>query len=66
MLEANSELLNSNDVSYDGVDSDAAINYNPSFGKICTGENFRVLFTLMNTNTQFSIDNIKMKVVVQR
>lgn len=60
------ELYNSNDVSYDGVEADAALNYNPTFGKICTGENFRVLFTLMNTNAQFSIDNIKMKVVVQR
>lgn len=44
------ELYNSNDVSYDGVEADAALNYNPTFGKICTGENFRVLFTLMNTN----------------
>ena len=32
------ELLNSNDVSYDGIESDAALSYNPSFGKICTGE----------------------------
>eukprot|EP00347_Sterkiella_histriomuscorum_P011398 403372611 len=66
LQEANNEMMNSNDVSYDGIDADSAINYNPSFGKICTGENFRVLFTLMNTNAQFSIDNIKMKVVVQR
>ncbi|CDW87010.1 UNKNOWN [Stylonychia lemnae] len=64
--EANQEMMNSNDITCDGIDIDSAINYNPSFGKICTGEQFRVLFTLMNTNTQYSIENIKMKVVVQR
>lgn len=32
------ELHLSNDISYDGVDPDTALNYNPSFGKICTGE----------------------------
>jgi hypothetical protein len=56
--------MNANDISYDGIDSDSALNYNPSFGKICTGEQFRVLFTMMNTSSQYSIDQIKMKVVV--
>lgn len=32
------ELQNANDINFDGVDADAALNYNPSFGKICTGE----------------------------
>ena len=59
-------MLNSNDICYDGIESDEALNYNSSFGKICTGEQFRVLFTMMNTSSQYSIDNIKMKVVVQR
>lgn len=58
--------MNSNDISYDGIESDAAINYNPSFGKICTGEQFRVLFTIMNTSSNYSLDHIKMKVIVHR
>ena len=59
-------LENSNDIAYDGIEGDAAINYNSSFGKICTGEQFRVLFTIMNTSQQYSIDQLKMKVIVQR
>ena len=31
-------MENLNDVAYDGVETEAAVNYNPSFGKICTGE----------------------------
>ena len=58
--------MTSNDISYGGVESDAAINYNSSFGKIYTGEQFRVLFTLMNTSSNYSLENIKMKVSVQR
>jgi hypothetical protein len=37
---------NRHDVSYDGVPSDCALNYVSTFGKICTGETFRVLFTI--------------------
>lgn len=55
-----------NDIAYDGVESEAAINYNSSFGKICTGEQFRVLFTLMNQNNQHPIENLRMHVKVQR
>jgi hypothetical protein len=44
-------LMSINDTAYDGVESDAIVNYNSSFGKICTGEQFRVLFTIQNTNT---------------
>lgn len=58
--------MSSNDINYDGIDVDSALNYNPSFGKICTGEQFRVLFTMMNTSSNYSIDSIKMKVAVQR
>lgn len=32
------ELLSMNDISYDGVPANSTILYNPSFGKICTGE----------------------------
>ena len=53
-----------NDIGYDGVEGDAALNYNSSFGKICTGEQFRVLFTLMNTSQQYAIEQLKMKVMV--
>jgi hypothetical protein len=46
--QSRDELESMNDIAYDGVESEAALNYNASFGKICTGEQFRVLFTLMN------------------
>ena len=59
-------MQSSNDISYDGVEADAVLSYNSTFGKICTGEQFRVLFTIQNQNTQFSLDNIKMKVIIQR
>jgi hypothetical protein len=49
-------LENTNDIAYDGIEADASINYNSSFGKICTGEQFRVLFTIMNTSQQYAID----------
>jgi hypothetical protein len=55
-----------NDIAYEGVESEAAINYNASFGKICTGEHFRVLFTLMNQNVNHPVENMHMRVVVQR
>ena len=32
------ELETANDISYDGIDSESALNYNSSFGKIFTGE----------------------------
>ena len=44
--ETLNELMNRCDVSYDGVSAAGAINFNPSFGKICTGEHFKVLFTI--------------------
>jgi hypothetical protein len=59
-------MENSNDIAYDGIEAEAAMNYNSSFGKICTGEQFRVLFTIMNTSQQYSIEQLKMKVIVQR
>jgi hypothetical protein len=37
-LSGREELEYMNDISYDGIDSEAALNYNASFGKICTGE----------------------------
>lgn len=65
-MSSRSDLENSNDIAYDGIDAESALAYNSSFGKICTGEQFRVLFTLMNTSMQHPIENLKMKVVVQR
>ncbi len=55
-----------NDIAYDGVESESALCYNASFGKICTGEQFRVLFTLMNQSGQHAVENLKMRVAVQR
>ena len=40
------ELMSRCDISYDGIPSHAALNFNPSFGKISMGEQFRVLFTI--------------------
>lgn len=54
------------DIAYDGIETDAALSYNSSFGKICTGEQFRVLFTLMNVSAQHALENLRMRVVVQR
>jgi hypothetical protein len=58
--------LNANDISYDGVEADAAVSYNPRFGKIYTGDQFKVLFTLMNTSSSYALENMKMKVIIQR
>ena len=55
-----------NDVAYDGVSADCALNYVSTFGKISTGENFRVLFTIQNKSAQYSIQKLNMKVVVQK
>ena len=37
---------NRHDISYGGIPADCALNYISTFGKISTGENFRVLFTI--------------------
>jgi hypothetical protein len=60
------ELQCANDVAYDSVEAEAALCYNASFGKICTGEQFRVLFTLMNQSAQHAVENLRIRVVVQR
>ena len=57
---------NRHDVGYDGVPSDCAMNYVSTFGKISTGENFRVLFTIQNESASYSLTNIRMSVRVQR
>ena len=46
---------NRNDISYDGVPADCALNYISTFGKICVGERFRVLFTIMNVSQKYSL-----------
>ena len=57
---------NRHDVSYDGVPSDCALNYVSTFGKICTGETFRVLFSIQNESQSYYLQNVKMSVAVQR
>ena len=42
------------------------MNYVSTFGKISTGENFRVLFTIQNESASYSLTNIRMSVRVQR
>ena len=39
---------NRHDISYDGIPADCALNYISTFGKISTGEQFKVLFTIQN------------------
>ena len=46
--------------------ADCAMNYVSTFGKISTGENFRVLFTIQNESASYSLTNIRMSVRVQR
>ena len=63
---ADESLECAHDIAYDGIETDCALSYNSSFGKICTGEQFRVLFTLMNVSGQHALENLRMRVVVQR
>jgi len=55
---------NRHDVAYDGVSADCALNYISTFGKISTGEVFRVLFTIQNDSSAHALQNINMKVRV--
>ena len=64
--ETLNELMSRCDVSYDGVSAAGAINFNPSFGKICTGEHFKVLFTIQNSNPLYSLEELKLKSTVAR
>ena len=58
--------MNRCDVSYDGVSSSAALNFNPSFGKICMGEYFKVLFTIQSTSASYNLEELKLKSSVIR
>ena len=58
--------MNRCDVSYDGVPASAALNFNSSFGKISTGEHFKVLFTIQNQSAQYNIDELDIKSTVIR
>ena len=58
--------MNRTDVSYDGIPSGAAINFNPSFGKISMGEYFKVLFTIQNTSGNYNLEELKLKSTVVR
>jgi hypothetical protein len=58
--------MNRTDVSYDGIPSGAAINFNPSFGKISMGEYFKVLFTIQNTSANYNLEELKLKSTVVR
>ena len=49
------------DVSYDGVPAHAAINFNPSFGKISMGEHFKVLFTIQNKIATYAVEELRIK-----
>lgn len=46
--------------------ADCALNYISTFGKISTGENFRVLFTIQNDSSQYQLQKVNMKVAVQK
>ena len=58
------DLRNICDISYDGVPSSAAMNFNPAFGKICQGENFKVLYTIQNSSPKHTVDQLDIKCTV--
>lgn len=58
--------MNRCDVSYDGVPASAAINFNSSFGKISTGEQFKVLFTIQNSSASYNLEELEIKSTVVR
>lgn len=60
------DLMNRSDTSFNGVAASNAINFNPSFGKICMGEHFKVLFTIQNNSASYSLEEIKLKVFYVR
>ena len=60
------DLMNRCDVSYDGVPASAAINFNSSFGKISTGEQFKVLFTIQNSSASYNLEELEIKSTVVR
>ena len=60
------DLMNRCDVSYDSVPASAALNFNSSFGKISTGEHFKVLFTIQNSSASYNLDELDIKSTVIR
>ena len=58
--------MNKCDISYEGVPTHAALNFNTSFGKISMGENFKVLFTIQNKNLSFGVDDLKIKTTLEK
>mmetsp|Transcript_36864 Transcript_36864/g.56430 ORF Transcript_36864/g.56430 Transcript_36864/m.56430 type:complete len:104 (+) Transcript_36864:102-413(+) len=62
--EVDTELMNRCDIAYDGVAAASAINFNPSFGKISMGEYCRVILTLQNINTDYTIEELKINSTV--
>lgn len=59
-------LMSKCDISYDGVPSSAALNFNSSFGKISTGEHFKVLFTIQNSSASYNLDELEIRSTVVR
>jgi hypothetical protein len=48
------------------VANTAAINFNPSFGKICLGEYFKVLFTIQNNSANYDLEGLHLKSSITR
>lgn len=55
-----------NDVAYGGVSSDQSLSYLSYFGRICTGEHFKVLLTIMNSSANYSLQRLRITVRVTR
>ena len=54
--ETMQQLLSICDVSYAGIPASAAVTFNPSFGKICLGEEIKVLYTIQNASPVHNLD----------
>ena len=59
-------MMQSCDVTYDGISTGAAMNFNPSFGKISMGEQFRCLFTVQNKSHTHALDTLQVKTTLEK
>ena len=53
-------------MTYDGVSTSAALNFNPSFGKISMGEQFRCLFTVQNKSAKHALESLQVKTTLEK
>jgi hypothetical protein len=54
----NQQRCQLNDIAFSGVSSDQCLSYLSYFGRICTGEHFKVLLTVMNSSANYSLQKV--------